>query len=55
MVGAAVTALAIGWAQPAPWLLALLLVVILSVLWIFAVSRFLQAGAWGSKESSRTD
>jgi low temperature requirement protein LtrA len=55
MAGAAVTSLAVGWARPAPWILALLLVVILSVLWIFAVSRFLQAGAWGSTESSRTD
>jgi low temperature requirement protein LtrA len=34
---------------------ALLLVVILMALWGFAVSRFLQAGAWGSAESSRTD
>jgi low temperature requirement protein LtrA len=55
MAGAAVTALAVGWARPAPWLLALLLVVILSVLWVFAVSRFLHADAWGTKESSRTD
>jgi low temperature requirement protein LtrA len=55
MAGAAVTALAVGWARPAPWLLALLLVVILSVLWVFAVSRFLQVDAWGSKESSHTD
>jgi hypothetical protein len=54
MAGAAVTALAVGWTRPAPWLLALLLVVILSVLWIFAVSRFLQAGDW-AKESSGTD
>jgi low temperature requirement protein LtrA len=55
MAGAAAAALAIGWARPAPWLLALLLVVILMALWGFAVSRFLQAGAWGSAESSRTD
>jgi len=55
MAGAAVTALAVGWARPTPWLLALLLVVILSVLWVFAVSRFLQADAWGSKQSSHTD
>jgi len=25
------------------------------VLWVFAVSRFLQVDAWGSRESSRTD
>jgi low temperature requirement protein LtrA len=55
MAGAGVTALAVGWTRPAPWLLALLLVVILSVLWIFAVSRFLQADAWGSEESPHVD
>ena len=46
--GAAVVA---GWARPAPWLFALLLVAILSVLWFFAVSRFLRAGAWGDEPS----
>ena len=41
-------ALVVGWARPAPWLLALLLVAILSVLWFFAVSRFCAViGAWG--------
>jgi membrane protein implicated in regulation of membrane protease activity len=55
MAGAALAALVVGWARPVPWLLALLLFGILSVLWIFAVSRFLQADAWGSKASSRTD
>jgi low temperature requirement protein LtrA len=44
--GAAV-ALLVGWLRPAPWLLALLLVAILSVVWGFAVSRFLRADAWG--------
>ena len=39
--------------QPAPWLLALLLGVILSILWFFAVSRFLRADAWG-EEPPRT-
>jgi low temperature requirement protein LtrA len=43
----AVAALVIGWARPAPWLLALLLVAVLSVLWAFAVLRFLSADAWG--------
>jgi low temperature requirement protein LtrA len=43
----AVAALAVGWVRPAPWLLALLLVVVLSVLWVFAVLRFLSADAWG--------
>jgi hypothetical protein len=36
-----------SWLQPAPWLLALLLVAILSAIWSFAVSRFLRADAWG--------
>ena len=52
MAGAAVAALAVGWLRPAPWLLALLLFGILSMLWIFAVGRFLRADAWGSRESA---
>jgi hypothetical protein len=47
LAGGAVAAGAVGWARPAPWLLALLLVAILVVLWCFAVSRFLRADAWG--------
>jgi len=47
MTGGAVAALLVGWMRPAPWLLALLLVAILSTLWFFAVSRFLRADAWG--------
>jgi low temperature requirement protein LtrA len=43
--GAAV-ALLVGWLRPAPWLLALLLVAVLSTIWFFAVSRFLRADAW---------
>jgi low temperature requirement protein LtrA len=43
----AMAALVIGWARPAPWLLALLLLADLSVLWGFAVLRFLSADAWG--------
>jgi low temperature requirement protein LtrA len=45
--GAAALALVVGAIRPAPWLLALLLVVVLSLLWLFAVTRFLMAGAWG--------
>ena len=45
--GGAVAALFVGWLRPAPWLLALLLVAILSAVWFFAVSRFLRADAWG--------
>jgi low temperature requirement protein LtrA len=43
----AAAAVLVGWLRPAPWLLALLLVAILSGVWFFAVSRFLRAGAWG--------
>jgi low temperature requirement protein LtrA len=45
--GGAAAALIVGWLRPAPWLLALLLVAILAAIWIFAVSRFLRADAWG--------
>jgi low temperature requirement protein LtrA len=45
------TALVAGWSRPAPWLLALMLVAILSALWFFAVSRFLRADAWGDAPS----
>jgi low temperature requirement protein LtrA len=48
MAGGAVAALLGGWSRPSPWLLALLLVAILSVLWIFAVIRFLRVDAWGT-------
>ena len=44
--GGAAAALIVGWLRPAPWLLALLLVAVLSVVWGFAVSRFLRADAW---------
>ena len=47
LAGGAAAALVVGWRRPAPWLLSLLLVAILSVLWLFAVSRFLRADAWG--------
>lgn len=45
-VGAAVALLA-GWLAPAPWLLAALLVAILTVLWSFVVARMIRAGVWG--------
>jgi hypothetical protein len=47
MAVGAVGAMGAAWLRPAPWLLALLLVVILSALWFYAVSRFLRAGFWG--------
>ena len=43
----AVAALVVGWVRPAPWLLAVLLIAVLSALWAFAVRRFLSADAWG--------
>jgi low temperature requirement protein LtrA len=46
MAAAALACVVVGWARPAPWLLALLLVVVLTVLWAFAVRAFLLAGAW---------
>ncbi len=42
MLGAIVLTLAIGAISPAPWLLALSLVVILSAVWIFAADRWLR-------------
>lgn len=45
-------ALVVGWVRPAPWLLAALLVAILTALWAVAVRGFLLADAWG-EESSR--
>jgi low temperature requirement protein LtrA len=50
LAASAAASLGIGWARPAPWLLALLLLAILSVLWFFAVSRFLRLNAWGEKQ-----
>ena len=54
LAGGAAAALGAGALQPAPWLLALLLVVILSALWGFAVSRFLRVDAWGEAERDST-
>ncbi len=44
----AVGALAVGWAHPAPWLLGLLLVAILSVLWAYAARQFLRSNDWST-------
>ena len=49
----AVAAIGVGWLRPTPWLLALLLVAILSILWFFVVFRFIGADAWG--EAASTD
>lgn len=52
-LGAVVTLLA-GWLGPAPWVLSLLLVAILSALWIFAVAWLVRAGAWGDGAAERS-
>jgi low temperature requirement protein LtrA len=43
----AVIALLAGWLAPPPWVLALLLVAILTALWFFVVARMIRAGVWG--------
>jgi low temperature requirement protein LtrA len=45
-VGAAIALLA-GWLAPAPWILAGLMVAILTALWFFVVARMIRAGVWG--------
>jgi hypothetical protein len=52
MATGAVAAAIVGWIRPAPWLLAALLVVILSAFWAVAVRGFLLANAWGEEPSS---
>ncbi|HET8915807.1 MAG TPA: low temperature requirement protein A [Propionibacteriaceae bacterium] len=54
MLAGSLVTLGVGWARPAPWLFALLLVLMLSVLWCFAVSRFLRVDAWG-EDQARAD
>jgi low temperature requirement protein LtrA len=44
--GAAIALLA-GWLAPAPWILAGVLVAILTVMWFFVVARMIRAGVWG--------
>lgn len=46
-VGAAIALLA-GWLAPAPWILAGLVVAILTALWFFVVARMMRAGVWGA-------
>ncbi|MES1239397.1 MAG: hypothetical protein ABUL57_00895, partial [Chloroflexota bacterium] len=45
-VGAAI-ALFAGWAAPPPWILALLMIAVLTALWFFVVLRMIRAGVWG--------
>ncbi|HKF16445.1 MAG TPA: low temperature requirement protein A [Candidatus Dormibacteraeota bacterium] len=46
LAGGAVVSVVIGLVRPAPWLLALLLVVVLALVWAVAIRGFLLAGAW---------
>jgi hypothetical protein len=46
MLAGAAAAIAVGLFQPAPWLLALVLGGVMSVLWFFTVATFLRADAW---------
>jgi low temperature requirement protein LtrA len=45
-IGAGIALLA-GWLAPAPWVLAALMVAILTALWFFVVLRMIRAGVWG--------
>ena len=51
MGAGAVVSVIVGWVRPAPWLLALLLVLVLTLLWAVAVRGFLRAGAWAVEEA----
>lgn len=50
MLAGALVCLFIGWASPAPWLLALLLVLVLVIVWAVAVHGFVLAGAWANDD-----
>ena len=51
LVVGALAALGVGWLQPAPWALALLLSAILVIVWLVAIGRFLRAHAWSEAEA----
>ena len=51
MAGGAVASVVIGLVRPAPWLLALLLVVVLALVWAVAIRGFLLAGAWATEQT----
>jgi low temperature requirement protein LtrA len=51
MVVGAAAALAVGWLQPTPWVLALLLGAILVIVWLVAIGRFLRAHAWSEAQA----
>jgi low temperature requirement protein LtrA len=54
MAAGAAAALVVGWLNPAPWLLALLLAAILSILWAIVIGEFLRAGAWAEADLEET-
>lgn len=43
----AAIALLAGWLAPAPWIIAALMVALLTALWSFVVARMIRAGVWG--------
>jgi len=49
-VAGAAASVIIGWTRPAPWLLAMLLVVVLGLVWAVAVRGFALAGTWVADE-----
>jgi low temperature requirement protein LtrA len=52
MAAGAAAALLCGWLAPAPWLLALLLVTILTILWLVVVVAFLRVDAWAEARAA---
>jgi len=54
MIAGAVAALALGWVQAPPWVLALLLSAILAIVWLVVISRFWRAHAWSEAEVEGT-
>jgi low temperature requirement protein LtrA len=52
-VAGAVASVIIGWTRPAPWLFALVLVVVMVLVWAVAVRGFALAGTWGPDGSTR--
>ncbi|MEU9731553.1 low temperature requirement protein A [Streptomyces sp. NPDC048002] len=52
LVTAAVGALVVGWARPVPWLLALILLLLLTAAWIFAFVRWLSQGSLINERSA---
>ena len=55
MAVGAVVSLVIGAARPAPWLFALLLVLVLGLVWAVGVRGFLLAGAWSGEQKEGSD